>query len=93
MVPIVILYLILQRLQIADLKSGAVKGVVSLLDKALAPLMKPLYHLPGAGILGILTTYLSDNPAILALAQKPGYRRYSKRISSHRSPTWGTPLA
>ena len=43
-------------------------GVISLLNKVLSPLMKPLYGLPGAAAIGVVTTYLSDNPAILTLA-------------------------
>ena len=35
-------------------------GVVSLLDKILSPLMMPLYRMPGAASLGIVTTFLSD---------------------------------
>ena len=31
--------------------------------------MKPVYDLPGASVVGILATYLSDNPAILTLAE------------------------
>lgn len=53
-------------------------GVVELINKALSPLMKPLYGMPGAAALGIVTTYLSDNPAILTLADDPKYRRYFK---------------
>ncbi len=54
-------------------------GVVTLINKVLSPLMKPLYGLPGAASLGIMTTYLSDNPAILALAHDNGFRRYFKK--------------
>ncbi|MBQ5567495.1 MAG: hypothetical protein IIT35_06525, partial [Oscillospiraceae bacterium] len=43
-------------------------GVVSLINKLLLPLMRPLYDLPGASVVGILATYMSDNPAILSLA-------------------------
>lgn len=49
-------------------------GVVRLLDRLLSPLMRPLYGLPGAAALGIVTTYLSDNPAILTLAEDREYR-------------------
>ena len=48
-------------------------GVVALINRILSPLMKPLYNLPGASVLGVLTTYLSDNPAILTLADDAGY--------------------
>ena len=44
-------------------------GVISMVNKLLSPLMKPLYNLPGAAALGVITTYLSDNPAILGLAE------------------------
>ncbi len=54
-------------------------GVVSLINKLLSPFMKPLYGLPGAASLGIMTTYLSDNPAILALAHDSGFRKYFKK--------------
>lgn len=53
-------------------------GVVELINRALSPLMRPLYGMPGAAALGIVTTYLSDNPAILTLADDPKYRRYFK---------------
>lgn len=53
-------------------------GVIAILNKILSPLMKPLYRLPGAAVLGILTTYISDNPAILGLAADKGFRKYFK---------------
>jgi len=59
-------------------------GVVSLLDKILSPLMTPLYRLPGAASLGIVTTFLSDNPAILSLAKDNEFIRYFKK--------WQVPL-
>ena len=54
-------------------------GVVTLINRLLSPLMKPLYGLPGAASLGVVTTYLSDNPAILALAHDEGFRKYFKK--------------
>ncbi len=53
-------------------------GVVELINRVLSPLMRPLYGMPGAAALGIVTTYMSDNPAILTLADDPSYRRYFK---------------
>ena len=53
-------------------------GVVELLNRILSPLMRPLYGMPGASALGIVTTYLSDNPAILTLADNRAFRRYFK---------------
>lgn len=49
-------------------------GVVRLLDRVLSPLMGPVYGLPGVSALGPLTTYFSDNPAILTLAGDCGFR-------------------
>lgn len=53
-------------------------GVVSLLNRLLSPLMRPLYGMPGAASLCIVTTYLSDNPAVSTLASDLQYRRYFK---------------
>lgn len=53
-------------------------GVVELINKLLSPLMKPLFGMPGASALGVVTTYLSDNPAILTLANDKKFRRYFK---------------
>lgn len=54
-------------------------GLVALVNLILSPLMKPLYGLPGAASLGIVTTYLSDNPAILSLAADRGFKKYFKK--------------
>ena len=54
-------------------------GIVAVINKILSPLMKPMYDLPGASVVGILATYLSDNPAILTLADDQGFRRYFKK--------------
>ena len=65
-------------------------GVVSLLNNILNPLMKPLYGLPGAAALGIVTTYLSDNPAILSLAEDHGFRKYFKKYQFYARTNLGT---
>ena len=54
-------------------------GVVAAINKILSPLMKPLYGLPGASVVGVVTTYLSDNPAILTLAGDDNFKRYFKK--------------
>lgn len=51
-------------------------GVVKILNKIFSPLMRPLYNLPGVASLGIITTYLSDNPAIISLAKDDEYISY-----------------
>ena len=53
-------------------------GVVALLNKLLSPLMRPLFGMPGASALGIVSTYLSDNPAILTLADDRKFIRFFK---------------
>ncbi|MCU9808466.1 MAG: CD0519/CD1768 family membrane protein [Paraclostridium dentum] len=54
-------------------------GVISLLNKVFAMFMKPLYNLPGASIAGAVTTYLSDNPAIIAFANDKSFTKYFKQ--------------
>lgn len=54
-------------------------GVISLANKVFAPLMKPLFGMPGATSMAILASFLSDNPAVLTLADNTGYRRYFKK--------------
>lgn len=54
-------------------------GVVALLNKILSPLIRPLYGMPGASMIGILTTFLSDNPAILTLADDNNFKRFFKK--------------
>ena len=54
-------------------------GFVSLANHLLQPLMRPVYGLPGAAALGVVTTFLSDNPAILALAEDRRFMRYFKK--------------
>ncbi|HOJ93784.1 MAG TPA: hypothetical protein PK390_00955 [Fervidobacterium nodosum] len=48
---------------------GVIYWIHLLLDK----LMKPLYNLPGIAAMGILSTYFSDNPAIIALAKDKSF--------------------
>ena len=54
-------------------------GVVQAVNRLLSPLLGPLYDLPGAASLGIVTTFLSDNPAILTLANDGRFRQYFRR--------------
>lgn len=53
-------------------------GVIALLNKLISPLMGPIYNLPGAASVGMMTTFISDNPAILSLAKNPTFARYFK---------------
>lgn len=51
-------------------------GVVALANKLISKVMRPVYGLPGAASLGIVTTYLSDNPAIISLANDKGFKKF-----------------
>lgn len=65
-------------------------GVVSVVDRLLSGLLRPLYDLPGAASLGIITTFLSDNPAILTLADEPSFRRYFRKYQLPALTNLGT---
>ncbi len=65
-------------------------GVVSLLEKILRPLMKPLFNLPGVASLGAVLTFLSDNPAIISLAQDKRFSGYFKKYQFISLTNFGT---
>ena len=65
-------------------------GVVRLLEKLLRPLMKPLYNLPGAAALGGVMTFLSDNPAIIALSKDKTFSSYFKKYQLVSLTNFGT---
>lgn len=77
---------------IAGALSGVLSefGVIALINKGITPLMKPLYDLPGAASVGIMTTYLSDNPAILGLAEDRNFRKYFKKYQLFALTNLGT---
>ena len=65
-------------------------GVVDAANRLLSPLLRPLYGLPGAASLSIVTTFLSDNPAILTLADDSSFRRYFRQYQLPALTTLGT---
>lgn len=65
-------------------------GVVRLLEKILKPFMKPLFNLPGVAALGAVLTFLSDNPAIIALANDKNFSRYFKKYQLISLTNFGT---
>ena len=65
-------------------------GVVSLTNRLLRPLMQPVYGLPGAASLGIVTTFLSDNPVILTLADDKYFRSFFKKYQFPALTNLGT---
>jgi hypothetical protein len=54
-------------------------GIVSIAHRILSPLMKPLFGLPGATSVGVVATYLSDNPAIMPLSADKGFLKYFRK--------------
>ena len=65
-------------------------GVVSLMEKLLRPLMKPLFNLPGVASLGAVMTFLSDNPAVISLAQDKKFSSYFKKYQFISLTNFGT---
>ncbi len=65
-------------------------GVVRLLEKILAPFMKPLFNLPGVGALAGVLTFLSDNPAIISLANDKNFSKYFKNYQLISLTNFGT---
>ena len=65
-------------------------GVVTLLERFLRPLMKPLYNLPGVAALGAVMTFLSDNPAIIALSKDKTFSAYFKKYQLISLTNFGT---
>ena len=65
-------------------------GVVNLLEKILRPLMRPIFNLPGVASLGAVMTFLSDNPAIISLAQDKRFSRYFKKFQFISLTNFGT---
>ncbi len=65
-------------------------GVVKLFEKLLRPLMKPLFNLPGVASLGAVVTFLSDNPAIISLAQDRQFASYFKKYQYISLTNFGT---
>ena len=65
-------------------------GVVNMLERILRPLMKPLYNLPGVAALGGVMTFLSDNPAIIALSKDKTFSAYFKKYQLYSLTNFGT---
>jgi len=65
-------------------------GIVRLLEYILAPLMRPLFNLPGVAAMGGLMTFLSDNPAIISLANDKNFTSYFKKYQLVSLTNFGT---
>lgn len=65
-------------------------GVVRLLEIFLAPLMKPIFRLPGVASLAALMTFFSDNPAIISLSNDKNFSKYFKKHELISLTNFGT---
>lgn len=65
-------------------------GVIALLNKLFAPIIRFLWKLPGAAAIGAISTYLSDNPAIIALAKDKSFIEYFDEYQKPALTNFGT---
>ncbi len=65
-------------------------GVVRLLELLLAPLMRPIFKLPGVASLAGLMTFFSDNPAIISLSNDKYFNRFFKKRELLSLTNFGT---
>lgn len=65
-------------------------GFIALIDRILSKIMQPIYNLPGAASIGILSCYLSDNPAILTLADDDNFKALFKKYQLPSLTNLGT---
>lgn len=65
-------------------------GVVRLLEVFLAPLMRPVFKLPGVASLAGLMTFFSDNPAIISLSNDKNFSKYFKKYELISLTNFGT---
>ena len=65
-------------------------GVVNLLQRLLRPVMRPVFNMPGVASLGAVLTFLSDNPAIIALSKDRAFAQYFKKYEHVSLVNFGT---
>jgi hypothetical protein len=65
-------------------------GVVRLLEIVLAPLMRPIFNLPGVASLAGLMTFFSDNPAIISLSNDSSFKKYFRQYELISLTNFGT---
>lgn len=65
-------------------------GVVRLLEFVLAPLMRPLFKLPGVASLAGLMTFFSDNPAIVGLSNDKHFSSFFNKRELLSLTNFGT---
>lgn len=74
-------FLIMSMAVLAGAISGVMSefGAIALINKIFAPLMKPVWGLPGASVTGAVATFLSDNPAIISFAKDKTFTQYFRK--------------
>lgn len=65
-------------------------GILALLNRLLAPFVRLLWGLPGAASVGAITTFISDNPAIIALGKDRNFIRYFEEWQKPTLTNFGT---
>ncbi|MCG8453030.1 MAG: hypothetical protein MI717_07610 [Spirochaetales bacterium] len=65
-------------------------GILALLNRVLAPVVRLLWGLPGAASVGAITTFISDNPAIIALGKDQNFIRYFEEYQKPALTNFGT---
>lgn len=65
-------------------------GILALLNRILAPGIKLLWKLPGCSALGAISTYVSDNPAIIALSKDESFIDYFEDYQKPALANFGT---
>ena len=58
-------------------------GVLSIFNVILYPLVRFIYRLPGVAGIGVLSAYLSDNPAVISLIRE---KEFKKRFKDYQIP-------
>jgi hypothetical protein len=71
-------------------------GILNLLNWILAPVVRLVWQMPGVSAIGALSTYISDNPAIIALSKDKqfisGFREYQKPALANFGTAFGMGL-
>ncbi|MBF9018828.1 MULTISPECIES: hypothetical protein [unclassified Oceanispirochaeta] len=71
-------------------------GVLELLNWILAPVIRLIWKMPGVSAIGALSTYISDNPAIIALSKDShfmeGFKEYQKPALANFGTAFGMGL-
>jgi len=65
-------------------------GILALLNRILAPGIKLFWGLPGCSALGAISTYVSDNPAIIALSKDSSFINYFEDYQKPALANFGT---